>query len=183
MNGRKHTTFSPTANPEDPRLDGLQFGHGMGAVETVATTASRPPASTSFNSATAWEPWRPQEPGTWGTRCRRLQFGHGMGAVETLRQSMELLRKVTLQFGHGMGAVETHPARERFQSHEVELQFGHGMGAVETRAARMIGKPSTSIASIRPRHGSRGDVAAGGRYAPRSGRFNSATAWEPWRPR
>ncbi len=107
----------------------LQFGHGMGAVET-AVTASSGNRFSGFNSATAWEPWRRGVVTQAGTIFSPLQFGHGMGAVETNRCRYHRL---------------PHP-----------------------------------VASIRPRHGSRGDF---GRLCARTVQmsFNSATAWEPWR--
>ncbi len=65
-----------------------------------------------------------------------------------------------LQFGHGMGAVETQVPRGLPVGRTDHLQFGHGMGAVETQ---YVGTNARRITpSIRPRHGSRGDMPIAG---------------------
>ncbi len=108
----------------------LQFGHGMGAVETSAVAATYAPSL-----------------------APSIRPRHGSrGDAGEISQAIDAR---SLQFGHGMGAVETendltNPSAAAF------LQFGHGMGAVETRnqPSRFLAK---HLPSIRPRHGSRGD--------------------------
>ena len=111
---------------------GLQFGHGVGAVENKTTEA------------------------TADSSTRKLQFGHGVGAVENVYFVLVMRPKRTpLQFGHGVGAVENdlfgvasaaereasiRPRRWSRGEHGTALQyfrgssllqFGHGVGAVE----------------------------------------------------
>ena len=89
-------------------IEELQFGHGTSAVETLAFArwaAGQPIASirprhigrgdatkseqmsnrknSSFNSATAHRPWRPQPISRGPRPLPELQFGHGTSAVET----------------------------------------------------------------------------------------------------
>ena len=84
-----------------------------------------------FNSATAFQPWKPDGLHVRGVMMRWLQFGHGFSAVETLLAVLPTLH--------------------------------------------------TIAASIRPRLFSRGNVAAGLVFLSVYHRFNSATAFQPWK--
>ncbi len=110
---------------------GLQFGHGIEAVETRrlfrrlpererfnSATALRPwkrddsppgyrAEHESFNSATAFRPWKPQKLLGMSAQIHLLQFGHGIEAVETTAPRSGRSGCLRLQFGHGIEAVET----------------------------------------------------------------------------
>ncbi len=132
----------------------LQFGHGMGAVETErgpdlglrghsfnSATAWEPwrqscvylvtGRGATFNSATAWEPWR---------RCLSLPCVHQQNsfnsatAWEPWRHRRSRRRSAgkrpSIRPRHGSrGDPHTIGSGRRTRA----LQFGHGMGAVETR--------------------------------------------------
>ena len=60
----------------------LQWGHGLSAVE-IRLNRSRPtPMSTSFNGATAFQPWKCSGVSGAASSRSRLQWGHGLSAVE-----------------------------------------------------------------------------------------------------
>ena len=63
----------------------LQCGHGPSAVETPSWMRLRA-WSTSFNAATARQPWRPGVATTGEFTTIDLQCGHGPSAVETWSQ-------------------------------------------------------------------------------------------------
>ena len=114
-----------------PSRPWLQWGHGDGAVEEVRARLSvgatalasmgprrwsrgraRPTHSplapvSSFNGATAMEPWKRP------------------AVIE------ELSVDSVLQWGHGDGAVEERHGRRSTEDWPIELQWGHGDGAVE----------------------------------------------------
>src|SRR5690606_11340141 len=60
----------------------LQWSHGFSAVETPRGRARRA-RCTSFNGATASQPWKPSADETRDSEARQLQWSHGFSAVET----------------------------------------------------------------------------------------------------
>ncbi len=108
-----------------------------------------------FNSATAWEPWRPRGCGREASRIVRFNSATAWEPWRRVLRGLQWVSKNLLQFGHGMGAVETNKL--------------------------LLVNVERGLASIRPRHGSRGDRACPRCDSTRVVGFNSATSWEPWR--
>ena len=133
----------------------LQWGHGLGAVETdgIARKAHR---RKGFNGATAWEPWRPLP-------FRRQRVIDGLASMgprlgsrgDGLPSTLLGYPVIVLQWGHGLGAVETSAIQSTTCFTNL-LQWGHGLGAVETHDMSDW-TPSQAGASMGPRLGSRGD--------------------------
>jgi len=132
----------------------LQWGHGLGAVDTVPISKNIVAACRRFNGATAWEPWIPAR---WGP---------------------QILSSVRLQWGHGLGAVDT-PGPYAFVVSCTALQWGHGLGAVDT-TYRLARPQAGGPASMGPRLGSRGYFRTTTPLFVITSGFNGATAWEPW---
>ncbi len=136
------------------KVDRLQWGHGLGAVDDVSD--SRPEAK----GATL----------QWGHglgavddealvhrvphQHNALQWGHGLGAVDDILTVVGVGFMLLLQWGHGLGAVDDD-IDKLHRLRGVLLQWGHGLGAVDDRTT-----PSATSAGTR--------------------RFNGATALGPW---
>src|SRR4051794_10138115 len=97
-----------------------------------------------------------------------------MRAVEYFIDGVNLEKVYELQFGHGMRAVEYLDPMQ-YTWCKKELQFGHGMRAVEYNNCTGQ-RTETMLASIRPRHESRGILQVPGRRGGTVRGFNSATA-------
>ena len=135
--------------------DGLQWGHGLSAVET-----GRPwPASANrscFNGATAFQPWKRYPartrnlPGCW------LQWGHGLSAVETGLLEGDRAMGLAASMGPRPFSRGNRSKSAAMPSVPFKLQWGHGLSAVETNAP----------------HGGDDRRLRG---------FNGATAFQPWK--
>ena len=133
-----------------------------------------------------------------------LQFGHSLTAVENRKTHHADGRAVTpLQFGHSLTAVENQAGRARNQAHPGASiwpqPYSRGEQTVrkrnEDRARASIwpqpysrGEPvrgfltsSVRLASIWPQPYSRGEHTGDTGPAGATGRFNLATALQPWR--
>ena len=88
------------------RRTGLQFGHGLGAVENVCWAHRAPRPSPTFNSATASGPWRTRKTSNSGTPKAAFNSATASGPWRTTSVSLNMDTGAGLQFGHGLGAVE-----------------------------------------------------------------------------
>ena len=146
-----------TVVPSVVSLIELQWGHGDGAVEEFTQLSRRSAIPTSFNGATAMEPWKSSLP------CAMTQA--------ELAASMGPRRWSRGRGGTVCGGV----------LNLVSLQWGHGDGAVEEAKMSIRGTRPAS-ASMGPRRWSRGRAPSTRAEHARSGaRFNGATAMEPWK--
>ena len=87
----------------------LQFGHGLGAVENMAKEKSRSAERPGFNSATASGPWRTSLGAKWDAAKRQcFNSATASGPWRTRIEALTRTANARLQFGHGLGAVENH---------------------------------------------------------------------------
>jgi len=112
----------------------LQFGHDLSAVETVPKTVALANFLCRFNSATTFQPWKPQPPDSMSP----LLIGFNSATTFQPWKPVAIAaspngKGALLQFGHDLSAVETgHSTLDATQIY-AELQFGHDLSAVETR--------------------------------------------------
>ena len=135
----------------------LQFGHGVGAVENVASFSFKAAVASCFNSATALEPWRTAFDFTTTQKTSLLQFGHGVGAVENPHSSSSNGRRQCFN-----SATALEPWR-------TDLISNCSVSSIGFNSATALEPWRTTSRSSRTR--------------PRRSGFNSATALEPWRTR
>ncbi len=180
------TAFKPWRTCRAPcqcrRRESLQCGHGLQAVENVAT-------------------------GRWcSTRISSLQCGHGLQSVENQHGGAGLGQPGRLQCGHGLQAVENVAFRPPFprrsglasmrprpSSRGEPLGRGRRGGVVQLRfnAATAFkpwrtppsGTRSSPYCSLQCGHGLQAVENCSRRFGPTpcSRRFNAATAFKPWR--
>ena len=135
-----------------------------------------------------------------------LQWGHGISAVESINRpnghhwiqfasmgprhfsrgkkkhhTSSNVTKLTLQWGHGISAVERSCTRSLLNLVSA-LQWGHGISAVESLVWPGVSK-LMMLASMGPRHFSRGKIVYVWGLTMCSRRFNGATAFQPWKGR
>ncbi len=112
--------------------ENLQCGHGVSAVENVATSLTVNGVSSAFNAATAFRPWRTSESSACSASFVRLQCGHGVSAVENLRGHYG---SVTTEGSTFNAATAFRPWRTLSSHRSIReyfpLQCGHGVSAVE----------------------------------------------------
>ena len=149
---------------------GLQWGHGLAAVDGADRRGATIEYPWGFNGATALRPWTAPRRSGFAVRPRASMGPRPCGRG----RQIESLDKFTdvgtgLQWGHGLAAVDGWVSRSRAASSS-QLQWGHGLAAVDGRhGPRAAGGHQ---ASMGPRPCGRG------RYWRRAA--SSSGAWLQW---
>ena len=133
-----------------------------------------------FNGATAMEPWKRRLSSTMPAPSIRLQWGHGDGAVEEHNTRPIVVGVRELQWGHGDGAVEDAAPRRAMRRLR-RLQWGHGDGAVEELRVGRLERSGLDMLQWGHGDGAVEEALREGQRRGLKGRFNGATAMEPWK--
>ena len=95
--------FGRLFGPEFPSMEPRPFSRGYTKGERGWQDQG-----TSFNGATAFQPWIPSRKLLNSSRGLYLQWSHGLSAVDTvIGKRIDLVTCPGLQWSHGLSAVDT----------------------------------------------------------------------------